>query len=316
MYFRWDSRLHGYLIFGQPKRNFSFLFYDLLLHVFCRRMFDKISKETIRTRGATRGKLDIIRNVNEMPSRQEFNDLYKINRQLNEKGIRPTFDSNGNGIVLNDQVKTSGAELRASLQHKVGPDVLGQVTQPIPESYNVGGNNGKRFTAPARLLSPNPTLVDQTDMTNRNYAEGVNVLRLSSLMINGVSLVLSKFGASIFEHIVNAESFETTLLSLADNLPEDVMRFALNMTEIFMDNLWEELHEQLQFYLSSESVLYRIGTHILDKYSGLSVMQLSHMFSDILIAVKEYYLSLNPNRFRGMLTKCKECGGYYKICDL
>ncbi|XP_064541431.1 uncharacterized protein pst isoform X2 [Drosophila montana] len=281
-----------------------------------RRMFDKLSKETIRTRGATRGKLDIIRNVNEMPSRQQFNDLYKINRQLNEKGVRPTFDSNGKGIVLNDQVKTSGAELRASVQHKVGPDLLGQVTQPIPESYNVGGNNGKRFTAPARLLAPNPTLVDQTDMTNRNYAEGVGVLRLSSLMVNGVSLVLSKYGQTIFEHIVNAESFETVLLSLADNLPEDVMRFALNMVEIFMDNLWEELHELLQFYLSSESVLYRIGTHILDNYSGLTAKQLSDQFSEILIAVKEYYLSLNPNRYREMLTKCKECGGFYDICAL
>jgi len=44
--------------------------------------------------GNTRGKLDIIRNVNEI-SPQEFNDLFKINKNLNQKGVRYSFAPDG-----------------------------------------------------------------------------------------------------------------------------------------------------------------------------------------------------------------------------
>ncbi|ALC43551.1 CG7730 [Drosophila busckii] len=285
-----------------------------------RKMFDKISKETIRTKGATQGRMDIIRNVNEMPSRQEFNDLYKINKDLNKKGVRPSFASNGKGIVLNDQVQTSGAELRASVQHGVGADVLGQVSQPIPNSHHSHGAGSVKaaaasFMGPSRLLGPGPNLLESTP-DNKKYALGVLVLRISSVVINGVVVALKNYGESIFEHIINAESFETVLLSLADNLSPEIMKYILFITETFMDAMWEELNTVLKFYISSESVMYRIGKTILDKYRNYTAEQLYLVYDHIFNTVKDYFLSLNPNSFGNLLTKCTVCEGFYKICSL
>uniref|UniRef100_A0A1A9VP80 DUF4781 domain-containing protein n=1 Tax=Glossina austeni TaxID=7395 RepID=A0A1A9VP80_GLOAU len=49
-----------------------------------RKMFTKLSKETTRIHGRTQGKIDIIRNINDIPDRQYLNDLFKINKQLNQ----------------------------------------------------------------------------------------------------------------------------------------------------------------------------------------------------------------------------------------
>ncbi|XP_062129833.1 uncharacterized protein LOC133841408 [Drosophila sulfurigaster albostrigata] len=289
-----------------------------------RRMFDKVVKETIRTKGVSRANMDIIRNVNEMPSRQQFNDLYKINRDLNRNGIRPSFAANGQGVELNGQVVTNTAELRASVQHNIGPDILGRVTNPLPESFQgsaVGGNNaglrgnnaGRVFTGSAGMTES--TAFDAPENT-RNYADGVRILRLSSLVINGVAIALSQFGDDIFTRIINAESFENALLMLADNLSDNVMRFVLNLTETFMHIFWDELNDLLKFYISAESVLYRIGTHILDNYRYLTIDQLRLYTGEIIQAVNDYFTSLNPNNFPGLLTKCKVCNHFYNICDL
>lgn len=282
-------------------------------------MFDKLSKETIRTRGASKGKLDIIRNVNEMPSRKEFNDLYKINKELNRKGIRPTFDSDGKGLILNNEVKTTGAELRANLQHNKGTDVLGKVTQSIPESHKVNGQISMPASAlrgDAWLKQPIPTLTNQVENSNSKYGEGIDVLRLSSLVCNGVMITLDSYGPSIFEHIVNAESFETALLSLGDILSAEVMKYVLSMTEQFMRDNWQDIYNVLNFYLATETVLYRIGVHILDNYAEYSIAELKQYFSEILSAVRDYFLALNPNGGTQEHKKCDVCPGYYRICDL
>ncbi|KAM8710835.1 hypothetical protein ACLKA7_017462 [Drosophila subpalustris] len=289
-----------------------------------RRIFDKMVKETTRVKGVRQANVDIIRNVNEMPSRQQFNDLYKINRNLNREGVRPMFASNGQGVVLNDQMVINTAELRASVQHNVGPDILGQVTNPIPESFNAargGGGNpttasgitGRVFTGSTGLTEP--TTLDTPESTS-SWAEGVGALKASTLIVNGVELTLSKYGASLFDHIINAESFETALLSLADNLREDIMNYILNLTDLFMSMFWEQLNTVLKLYITSESVLYRIGTHILDNYRHLSAEQIERHTQEILHAVEDYFMSLNPNSFPDLLTVCKICNGYYSICEL
>ncbi|XP_034483888.1 uncharacterized protein LOC117789014 [Drosophila innubila] len=290
-----------------------------------RRIFDKMVKETTRVKGVRQANMDIIRNVNEMPSRQAFNDLYKINKNLNKEGVRPMFASNGQGVTLNDQVIVNTAELRANVQHNVGPDILGQVKNPIPEAFNAPGN-AARVKNPVgggitgRLLTGSTgftekTTLDTPELTN-NYAEGVRALSLSTLVINGVGLALSKYGESLFERIINAESFETVLLSLADNLKEDMMNYILNLTNLFMAMFWEQLNTVLKMYIASESVLYRIGIHILDNYRGLTAEQIEKYTQNILNAVEDYFMSLNPNIFPDLLTVCKICNGYYSICEL
>ncbi|XP_034101750.1 uncharacterized protein LOC117566366 [Drosophila albomicans] len=278
-----------------------------------RRTIDKVVKETIRTKGVS---TDIIRNVNEMPSRQQFN------RDFNRNGIRPSFAANGQGVELNDQVFTNTAELR--IQDNIEPDILRQVTNPMPESFEgsaasgnniclVGNNGGRVFTGSSGMTELTANYAPEN---TRNYADGVRILRLSSLVINNVAIELSQFGDDIFTRIINAESFENALLMLADNLNDNVMQFVLNLTETFMHIFWDELNDFLKFYIPAESVLYRIGTHILDNYRYLTIDHLQLFTREILVAVSDYFTSLNPNNFPGLLTKCKVCNHFYNICDL
>lgn len=284
----------------------------LMISPFRRRMFDKTFKETMRTGGS---KSDIIRNVNDIPSRQQFNDLYRINRNLNERGVRPSFGRDGK-IVLNNQVATNTAELRASVQHNVGPDILGSVTNPIPETPTSAGGAGRTFTVPSSWSASGAgaaaSALDTTDGNGNNW----NALRLSTLVINGAGIELQKFGTHIFERIVDGDSFRNTLLGLADNLPEETMRFVLTMTEIFMDCMWDELRTVLKFFISSESVLYRLGCTILNDYRYKTLEYIQDQLIEILQSVRVYFLSLDPNNFPDLLTRCKICSGFYSICKL
>ncbi|SPP76871.1 uncharacterized protein LOC117580214 [Drosophila guanche] len=277
-----------------------------------RRAFDKVSKETIRIRGNTQGKLDIIRGVNEVPSRQQFNDLYKINKQLNKEGVRAAFAPDGKGFVLNDQVATNTAELRASVQHNQGPDILGQVRQPIPATHEAAVNT--RTIGGSRLLGPNPTALDGPEAAN--YSTGAYALQLSSVVVSGVVFVLEKYGKVLFEHIVNAESIENLITSMANNLEPEIFDFILNLTRTFMDTMLAELTSVLKFFIATESVLYHILKHILDNYRDGDYDEIVAHTVDILTAVSAYFMSLNPNSYSELLTKCDVCGGYYSICQL
>ncbi|XP_017035114.1 uncharacterized protein pst [Drosophila kikkawai] len=280
-----------------------------------RRAFDKASKETVRLRGNTRGKLDIIRNVNEVPSRQQFNDLYKINKNMNQEGVRYAFAPEGNGFVLNGEVQTSASDLRASVQHNQGPNILGQVSQPIPSSHAGSGNlQLDGLNQVSRLIGPLPTATPRPEPAT--YAVGVFVLELSSVMVGGVVFVLEKYGRIIFEHVVNAESFENLISSMADNLEPEVFDLIMKLTRTFMDTMLDELTTVLKFYISTESVLFRILDQVMRKFRHMTCKELEIRTGDIFMAVKRYFMSLNPNAYLGLLEKCKVCEGYFTITPL
>ncbi|XP_022229538.2 uncharacterized protein LOC111078908 [Drosophila obscura] len=277
-----------------------------------RRAFDKVSKETIRIRGNTKGKLDIIRGVNEVPSKQQFNDLYKINKQLNKEGVRAAFAPDGKGFVLNDQVTANAADLRASVQHNQGPDILGQVKQPIPTTHEAATST--KTIGGSRLLGPNPTALDGPEPTN--YAVGAFGLQLSSVVVGGVVFVLKDYGEMIFTHIVNAESIENLITSMAERLEPEVFNFIMNLTRTFMDTMLEELTTVLKFFIATESVMYRILKFILDNYSAAAYDLIVEHTMDILQAVRAYYMALNPNSLSELVKRCDVCEGYYSICKL
>lgn len=64
-----------------------------------RKMFDKMSKETIRIRGANHGKLDLIRIASDMPSKQYLRDQYKITRN-SSKLLVGSLATIGLGIII------------------------------------------------------------------------------------------------------------------------------------------------------------------------------------------------------------------------
>ncbi|KAH8378673.1 hypothetical protein KR009_000650, partial [Drosophila setifemur] len=280
-----------------------------------RRSFDKAAKETVRINGNTKGKLDIIRNVNEMPSRQQFNDLYKINKNLNQEGVRYSFASDGTGIVLNGEVQTTAAELRASVQHNQGTNVVGQVSQPIPASHAASGRlQLDGLNQVSRLIGPQPDLLARPEP--KNYAIGVFALELSSVVVGGVLFVMENYGRILFEHVTNAETFENLVTSMAENLEPEVFDFIMKLSSTFMDTMLDELTTVLKFFIATESVMYRILLQVLNNYRHQSYEFVAEHTLDILMAVKDYYMSLNPNSYPGVLEKCKVCVGYFSTCPL
>ncbi|XP_032574946.1 uncharacterized protein LOC6611134 isoform X1 [Drosophila sechellia] len=279
-----------------------------------RRTFDKAAKETVRMKGSTRGKLDIIRNVNEI-SPQEFNDLFKINKNLNQEGVRYSFAPDGKGFLLNGEVQTTGAELRASVQHNQGGNVLGKVSQPIPGSHagsgrlQLGGVNQV-----SRLIGPLPTSHPRQEPST--YAAGVFALELSSVIVGGVVFVLEKYGRIIFEHVINAESFESLINTMANQLDPEVFDYIMKLTRTFMDSMLEELTSVLKFYISTESVLYRILVYIVRNFANIPFSVIADHTGEIIAAVRAYFISLNPNAFPGLLQRCPNCIGYFSICPL
>uniref|UniRef100_A0A6P4F5J1 Uncharacterized protein LOC108048279 n=1 Tax=Drosophila rhopaloa TaxID=1041015 RepID=A0A6P4F5J1_DRORH len=202
-----------------------------------RRTFDKIYKETLRLRGNTQGKLDIIRSVNETPS--QFNDQ--------------EMDSN--------------------------------------------------------LLIKPPTTA-QPRQEPSNYAAGVFSLQLSSVMVRGVTFVLENYGVSLFQHVINAESFEKHITRMAANLEPEVFDFIMKLTRTFMDTMLDELNSVLKFFIPTESVLSRILLNVVNNYRHMPYNLVEHHTGDILAAVRRYFLSLNPNSYTGLLQKCPICVGY------
>uniref|UniRef100_A0A6P4FFN4 Uncharacterized protein LOC108048292 n=1 Tax=Drosophila rhopaloa TaxID=1041015 RepID=A0A6P4FFN4_DRORH len=278
-----------------------------------RRTFDKAAKETVRLQGSTKGKLDIIRNVNEVPSRQQFNDLYKINQNMNQESVRYSFAPDGQGFLLNGEVQTTAADLRASVQHNQGPNVLGQVSQPIPASHAGSGRlQLDGLNQVSRLIGPQPT--SHSRQKPSTYAAGVFTLELSSIVVGSVTFALEQYGGVIFEHVINAESFENLITGMAENLQPDVFDFIMNLTRLFMDMLLDDLTSVLKFFISTESVLYRILVHVMNKYRNMPCEFLEQHTGDILEGVRQYFMSLNPNSC--LVQKCPICIGYFSICPL
>uniref|UniRef100_A0A1A9ZJM6 DUF4781 domain-containing protein n=1 Tax=Glossina pallidipes TaxID=7398 RepID=A0A1A9ZJM6_GLOPL len=152
-----------------------------------RKMFNKLSKETTRIRGGTQGKIDIIRNINDIPDRQYLNDLFKINKQLNQNKVRPAFAPNGQGqgVVLNNDVKVDTHVLRQSVQHQNGPNVLKSVIKPIPKTISTTA------TVPNSISTPNPILNSDTFV----------------LLANGAKICLEEFGSGVRENIYDLKDW-------------------------------------------------------------------------------------------------------------
>jgi len=224
-------------------------------------------------------------------------------------------EQDGQGILLNGEVQTTAADLRASVQHNQGANVLGQVTQQIPASHaesgrlQLGGPNQA-----SRLIGPLPTSKPRHEPST--YAAGVFTLQLSSVVVGGVTFALEKYGQIIFDHVINAESFENLINGMADNLEPAVFDFVMKLTRTFMDTMLEDLNVVLKFFISTESVLFRILQQVMIHYRNMPCRVVEEHTGDIIRAVKLYFLSLNPNSYTGLLKKCPTCVGYFSICPL
>lgn len=289
-----------------------------------------MSKETIRINGETKGKIDIVRNINKIPDRQYLNDLFKINKQMNENKVRPAFGSDADPIVLNNELPVETAALRQSVQHQKGPNLLEQVTKPIPSTYNSGETYSTQTPNEAKLLFSNGAgniiqqgLSFQETFNEQPTSQPAGHLKraLNNLVISlssGSVIYLRDFGEQFLGNISDGQQFQDVILTMAENLPEKTLRFLLKLTQEFIEKKMHEILQILKIFISTESVLFCLIEEILKDYnSNLSYEFISSKYNEILQKIRSYYLSLNPNvTNRETLTQCLQCGGKYVVCNL
>uniref|UniRef100_A0A1B0C8P3 DUF4781 domain-containing protein n=1 Tax=Lutzomyia longipalpis TaxID=7200 RepID=A0A1B0C8P3_LUTLO len=98
-----------------------------------KRAFDKMSKETIRLKGESTGKADIVRNLKKIPDHKEyFRDMYKVNKQLNEANVKPSFGSDGQMQLNGQPGNTVPSELRANLKAASTAEVFSSIPAHDP----------------------------------------------------------------------------------------------------------------------------------------------------------------------------------------
>uniref|UniRef100_A0A1I8Q4C6 DUF4781 domain-containing protein n=1 Tax=Stomoxys calcitrans TaxID=35570 RepID=A0A1I8Q4C6_STOCA len=280
-----------------------------------RRMFDKMSKETIRIRGDKQGKIDIVRNINKIPDRQYLNDLFKVNKNLNEAKVRPSFG--GDGIVLNNEMPIDAGVLRQNV------NLLDQVASPIPQTHS----SGESAVHSARMLFVTNGVgtrmhesVHLQDTLNDYSFSGRLREKFEGLVIvlaNGALMYLSQCEESFLQNIVDGESFEAVILSMAQHLSEQTFKFLLDLAQLFINDMLDDIVRVLGFIIPTESVLYRILEFVSSNYKDFSYNFIVEKGDEILVHIKNYFSSLNANcTNKNKLVQCTECEGHYFVCAL
>lgn len=284
-----------------------------------------MSKETVRIRGSTQGKMDIIRNINEIPDRQYLNNLFKINKQLNQRDVRPAFGAPGEGVVLNNELPVDTGILRQSVQQNQGPNILDQITQPIPQSHNSDTHTTTTPTA-ARLLFSTGDIRQNTDTVqdpfsyNNSLQTSTNLMsilrNLAISLPSGAVIIISQFGEIFLKNIADGQKFQDVILSMADNFPEKTLKFLIGLAQKFIENSLDDILKVLRLFIPTESVLYRMVKHVLDNFHDFSYELISTKGNEIENAIRTYYLSINPNNNPNLLKQCPDCNGKYYICAI
>lgn len=285
-------------------------------------MFDKMSKETVRIRGNTQGKMDIIRGINEIPDRQYLNDLFKINKQLNQRNVRPAFGESGKGVVLNNELPVDTGTLRQSVQHQQGPKILDQITRPIPSNHNSDTYTTQTPKA-ARLLystgkvelniDANQDIIN--DINGQSNNSIMQLCNLSLILPSGLQIFLKDFGEQFLNNIADGYKFQDVFMTMAENFPEKTFNFLMKLAQDFIENFLEEIKQTIKIYIPTESVLYRILMIVLDKYKfNLDYNFLSQKGKEIIESLIKFYLTFNSNNERYLTKICPDCGGSYYIC--
>ncbi|XP_050335134.1 uncharacterized protein LOC126762445 isoform X2 [Bactrocera neohumeralis] len=271
-----------------------------------RKIFDKMSKETIRIKGAQQGKVDIIRGANDMPSKQYLNDLYKINKKLNEAKVRPAFGAAGEGVVLNNDVAVNTNDLRNNLQHNKGPNVLNSVNKPIPTAH-----------AEVNAVSNSKLLFSNVNNKSESSAQPSAVaIGMGSIMLpNNILISLSEYGTRLYDIIANPGSFDDIITTMADAFSQQTFDFLMKLAQEFVETKLEMIRNTIQIFISAETILYRIFLYVENRCASQTFAYLYDKKLEILNALNVYFNSLNPNSsYRRQ--KCDICGGSYSICQI
>ncbi|XP_070071052.1 uncharacterized protein [Drosophila takahashii] len=110
------------------------------------------------------------------------------------------------------------------------------------------------------------------------------------------------------------DNFGNIMAIIGDHLDPEIIKVILKLTQTFVETTRDELFQFLKYYISTETVLYRIIlTILMMDPSNREPEKVKEQSSSILETVKAFFLSVNLNSPPELLKKCTKCIGYYHI---
>lgn len=223
----------------------------------CRKIFTKMLKETIRLNGEN-GAADVIRSLRSIGNhRGFFQDLFKINKQLNENKIKISFDSNGRP-VLNGEVPFESSQLRAELQQNPGTDVLrnmtsgnqsGGVGASVGSGYRnspvVSSNNSSCNTTWSTAKSIGQNLSDEVKFRIGGAADGIRMMHVVSFAFRCFQQNQHLFADRLSLHFDNrfVDDVCRILLFLAEQAREELFTFMASVGQQVLFDRLSRLYE-------------------------------------------------------------------------
>lgn len=240
-----------------------------------------MSKETVRLKGGSAGRSDIIRSLKNIPDRPEyFRDIYKINKELNRNNIKISFGADGKA-VMNAAEPFKPAELRQQLKQNA-PVVVFSNVPDNPEVNPVNVNSELNLTTPSNID------LDSLRHMITTIQEGYRV--------------------------INPDDLRSSVVNLLEHLTLTAFNIFVAYVKKFVrengDNIQRTIHRIIPFEDFFNDI-FKIFIEIAEKnnISDFIENKLQQNADSIEFAIKEFYNQFRPT---GSLSeKCKFCGGMF-----
>lgn len=249
-----------------------------------KKAFDKLTKETIRTRGSSLGKNDVIRSLNNIPDHNEFfRDAYKINKELNKNNVKVSFTSDGTGTM---QMNNGGeafipGEVRQNLRQ-----------QPASTVFASAPN-----TPGLTLTNPNNEIL----LTTANGL--IDPARVNSL----IHIITSVFA------VVSEGDLRNNILNFVDKMTDRAFNIFMQILNEFYLDFGDVIQNQLNRIIPYEQVmydaflaLYGVAKERLNEY--LEGVWQNHREIPMML-LQDYYYEMRVSA--SVNTLCKVCGGSF-----
>ncbi|KAH8286233.1 hypothetical protein KR054_005059 [Drosophila jambulina] len=214
---------------------------------------------------------------------------------------------------------TNGSTLRRALRNQ-SRKVFDRISQ---ESSKLHSSQGGKFDI-VRTLNDIPFKETLLSLHNLNSNLSQGVAAVTTLLPQIISLgsggqldleaLAQHFGRKFVQHIGNVSSLTDVLEAMARYFSDKAVQLLMQMTRTFLENNVDSIDRTLNTFISTETVLYRILMHSVNKFDNFAEDFLHSRREEILSMVSKYFKSLESiNTENCRKYKCAVCKGAYYI---
>ncbi|TDG38600.1 hypothetical protein AWZ03_014979 [Drosophila navojoa] len=132
-----------------------------------------------------------------------------------------------------------------------------------------------------------------------------------------IDQLASQLGVKFVQQIGNLASFTDVLDGLLRYYSDQAAQLLLQLTRNFIEQQADSIDRNLNTFVSTELVLYRILNHCIKNYESCAVDFLERRRFEIIDVISKYFQSLLPQpEHNSRRRKCATCHGVYYMCSL